>query len=261
MLHVVTIVLDGMPWLPAVYTSIVGLKTDWMWHISHGVALPVNCTSWCKSIQPRLSKDGTTEFLREIKCKCIKLYEKPSWRGKIEMVNAGMDQVRPGDIVMQMDSDEVWQTWQIERVQSLLSTGQYDEAMFMCRYFITPNRVLTTPNTFGNWLSYEWKRAWYAWRGFKFKTHEPPSFNRRLNTLSAWETARQGLIFDHFAYATRKTVEFKEKYYGYAGAVAAWDKLCNDTRPIVDVSQYLSWVKPPAIGTRIDNMLPANKAG
>ena len=93
-LHVLTIVLDGMPTLPAIFFNLNALKLDWTWHVVEGAAANTNCTKWCAQQQPRLSLDGTSEFLDMIsRHPRVKLYRKPWWAGgKVEMVNAPLCQ-------------------------------------------------------------------------------------------------------------------------------------------------------------------------
>ncbi len=64
--------------------------------------------------------------------------------------------------------------------------------------------------------------------------------------MSQSATAQLGLVFDHFAYADRSQVEFKERYYGYEGATAAWDQL-QQMRGPVDLCGVLPWVKSSVI--------------
>jgi len=166
------------------------------------------------------------------------------------MVNAGVSNVKDGDIVMEIDSDEVWKPESIERATQLLLDNPYGNrcATFTCRYFITPNRALTDHGTYGNHINYEWRRMWVGHKGFMFTRHEPPQINAPCPMMSWAITVQHGLVFDHYAYATEQQVKFKEKYYGYKHAVPAWRALCECSKPSVDVSKWLPWVKERAIG-------------
>jgi hypothetical protein len=97
-----------------------------------------------------------------------------------------------------------------------------------------------------------------------FTTHEPPMLVERLadgtkrNVASLdifrhAETEAAGLVFDHFAYATREQAQFKESYYGYAGAVAKWEALQRATLP-VRLRDYFDWVHDDAM---VDYATPA----
>lgn len=243
-LHVITLVLNGMPWLPAIFTALQGVKRiEWVWHVSHGTAFPAGCTSWCKRQPPRLSRDGTTEFLESIQPHPnVRVYESKEWPGKLAMVNNGMDVVQPGDVVMEMDSDELWTPQQIELVCQLFKADPRFNAMeFLCRYFVGPNLILQG-NGYGNKPG-EWRRAWRAGEGFKFTQHEPPEVNEPRVVMTREATASLGLIFDHYAYATEAQVAWKERYYGYADAVNQWRDLQAASEFPVEASKYLQWIK------------------
>ena len=249
-LHVFTIVLDGMPWLPCVYTTLQKVRFDWVWHVSQGVALPKHCTSWCKKIEPRLGNDGTPEFLELISSdERVVVHSKNEWNGKIEMINADVNSIRDGDIVIQIDSDEIWSPETIENAVYFLSRSEYGGLACPCRYFITPNRVLTTPGTHGNHTEYEWRRMWKGYGGFRFRRHEPPEINRDIKYMPWHICAKLGITFDHYAYVTPAQVMFKEEYYGYKGALKEWQTLCSVKDCNVDVSKYLSWIKEKSVGT------------
>jgi hypothetical protein len=55
-------------------------------------------------------------------------------------------------------------------------------------------------------------------------------------------TSQKGWIFDHYAYALEKQLEFKENYYGYTGAVNNWKRLQNETVFPVNLRNYFPWV-------------------
>jgi hypothetical protein len=47
----------------------------------------------------------------------------------------------------------------------------------------------------------------------------------RLNPITRNETMAKGITFQHFAYSTLPSVEFKEAYYGYKGLTKKWEEL------------------------------------
>jgi hypothetical protein len=56
------------------------------------------------------------------------------------------------------------------------------------------------------------------------------------------ETEAMGAVFQHYAYVTEEQAQFKESYYGYAGAVAAWrDLQCHKGTGFL--GEYLDWVR------------------
>src|SRR6185503_8916213 len=85
-----TIVLDGMPWVTRHWPEFERLDFDWQWHVVEGAAANTACTSWCAPIAPRLSNDGTTQYLDALASydHRVILHRKELWQGKLDMVNA-----------------------------------------------------------------------------------------------------------------------------------------------------------------------------
>lgn len=243
-----TIVLNGQPWIERVARSLLRVPGA-RWTVVHGVANPVADTSWCKPIDAP-EDDGTLKFLRWLRDRrpdLLTLIEQPHWPGKTAMCNAALDAFTEPGLLMQIDADEIWQPEQLRVMPSLFAQHpSADAAMFLCRYWVGPRRYVCTPNAYGNNCGYEWIRAWKFAPGQRFLSHEPPMLDGAHRYVSHSATAHLGLVFDHYAYATRDQVAFKEQYYGYAGAVAAWEKLNAATGP-QDVSAFLPWVKTPVI--------------
>lgn len=252
MIHIITIVLDGMPFIPIHLPELNKLSLDWRWNVIEGTAKPVLDTAWCKPIAPRLSKDGTTEYLLSIASHPrVKLYRNPQWEGKLEMVNAPVADIKEGDTVIQIDSDEFWTARQIEVIHRLLNMGDGRNMMqFYCRYFVGPNLILTGDDCYGNKAG-EWVRAWKAPKKFRFTKHEPPEVNFVTVPIGKKETQSLGLVFDHYAYATEQQVEFKRIYYGYKDAVTQWKALQANTTWPVKLRDYCKWVTDDAMATRL----------
>jgi hypothetical protein len=249
-LHVISICLDAMPWIAYHLPVFNTLDLDWHWHVVEGVGRNILDTSWVKGIPPRLSIDGTTEYLDSIKShKRVTIYRKPQWEGKVAMVNAPLMEIKEPGIVMQVDSDELWSKAQIEQIVYMFNAHpSRDMAQFKCRYYMGPDTVITSENTYGNHLDYEWYRAWRWAPGMLFEKHEPPVMQgTNGNKFSIAETVAEGLVFEHYAYATEEQVAFKERYYGYAGAVEQWNKLqANKVWP-TSLKNFCKWVKDDAI--------------
>jgi cellulose synthase/poly-beta-1,6-N-acetylglucosamine synthase-like glycosyltransferase len=117
-LHIVTIVLDGMPTLPALFFNFNALKVDWHWTIIEGAAANTSCTYWCNKQAPRLSEDGTHEFLQMISSHPrVRIVSTVFWPGgKVQMFNHALDQIKEEGVLLQCDADEVWQAWQLDRL-------------------------------------------------------------------------------------------------------------------------------------------------
>ena len=247
-LEIFTLVLDGMPWIRHHLPVFNRLSCDWRWTICHGVAANVKDTKWIQPQDPRLSNDGTTEYLAEIAKQHprVRVMERPLWNGKTEMCNAAMAGARAPCIVLQVDADELWAADQIESMLSMfVAMRQVDKMQFWCRYFLGPNIIIGPRDgkSYGCRQT-EWLRAWYMSRPDQyFVTHEPPVFSGSPGkTLSRDETLAYGIQFDHFAYATRAQVAYKERVYGYPGAVDGWDALQRNTSWPVKLKNFLPWV-------------------
>lgn len=256
-----SIVLDGMPWVTFHYPEFRKLAFDWEWHVVEGVAASVKDTQWCRSIPPRLSNDGTTQYLDSLEFDSrVRLYRKKSWQGKVEMVNAPLKNVTEPCLLWEIDSDECWTADQLSKMRRMfIREPTRASAQFFCRYFVGPNIVASTPGAYGN-REYDWLRVWRFEPGMRFLTHEPPVLVAADGTtnddyrFTQAETSHAGLVFDHYAYALRKSVEFKQSYYGhgkYANAVKGWERLQRNQTWPARLSRFFSWVDDEALANRI----------
>lgn len=245
MINFFTICLDGMPYITNHLPMMNRLPFDWKWVVIEGVAKPVNDTSWCKEIESRLSKDGTSEYIESIADHPHVYYvRETSWKGKTEMCNRALALMDKPGLLWQIDADELWESWQVLFVKEFFDRNEdYNTAQFYCRYFVGKNIMITSLNNYGN-RETEWKRTWRYEPGMRFKSHEPPKLeNLKEKVIDRKETSRKGLVFDHPAYSTRAQVAFKEEYYGYEGAVAGWDRLQKNKKwPVTELKDFLPWV-------------------
>ncbi len=277
-IHFFTIVLNGMPFIRHHVEVFSRLSVPWTWHIVEGVASLSHDTAWSLENGGRisetlhhngLSNDGTTEYLNELVEKYpgqVKVYRKTGgefWNGKREMVNAPLASINEQALLVQVDSDELWSIEQLERL-SLAFQERPDKtaAYFFCNYFVGPELIISTRNTYGNNSSYEWLRAWRYLPGSRWQAHEPPRLLAPLgdgravdlaqvNPFTHAETESMGLVFQHYAYVTEEQARFKESYYGYADAVARWRRLQTSSHFPVALASYLPWVKDQAQVTTI----------
>ena len=246
-LHIFTIALDAMPFLPTLFATFNRLPqtVDWHWSIAEGAAMNVLDTRWCQPQAPRLSIDGTSQFLAGLwRHPRITVHQRPSWRGKVEMCNACLGDFTEPGILLECDADELWSPVQLERLLVLFA-GIPDArcARFFCRYFVGANIVITSEHSYGNRPS-EWLRAWRFEPSQRFSTHEPPCLcGSETPCVDRVDTRAFGLVFDHYAYAFEQTLAFKEKFYGYRDAVRHWRRLQNNDRwPVADLNEFLPWV-------------------
>lgn len=227
------------------------LNADWTWHVAEGAAANVADTAWCKPQAPRLSRDGTTEYLNSLSGHPrVRLYRKQLWNGKTEMFNTMLKNINEPCLLLQMDSDEVWNVEQLARLIVLFSKPDFQHktcAYFFCRYFVGLNIVITSINTYGNKAG-EWARAWRFTPDMKFKSHEPPILEG-LNQVPFHRefTAECGLVFQHYAYAFPEQVAFKERFYNYKDASLHWQKLQQNKVWPTKLKNWLPWIKDEAV--------------
>jgi len=251
-LHIFTLALDAIDFLPWQLETFEALERPWTWHIVTGVADNVADTKWCAKIAPRLSRDGTEEWLaKHAKHPNIRISRRQLWPGKTAMCNAATSKINEDCVLMQIDADEIWTAGQIEKICKLYESGSYDRIRFLCRYFVGENLFVSSNCGWGNKPG-EWSRSWLFRPGMFFTCHEPPVLEgcgRR--EMSREESSRHGLVFDHLAYVMEHQVAFKEKYYKYAGAVDGWRRLQAQTKFPCSLKQFLPWVDD---GTMVDKI-------
>lgn len=270
--HFFTLVLNGMPLIKGHIDEMLKLPFEWHWHIVEGIAALNHDTAWSRAFGGRadetlhrngLSNDGTSEYLDHLVESYpdrISLYRAPrgrAWDGKVEMVRAPLANINEECLLWQIDVDESWTADQIARMrQKFIEDPDRTAAFFLCHYFVK-NLVITTANTYGNHLDYEWLRVWRFRPGDHWLSHEPPRLCRRLDDSGIWtdlasinpfahgETLRDNLVFRHLAYVLPQQLRFKEIYYGYKSAFQQWQDL-----PVagpVHLRDHLPWITDGAI--------------
>lgn len=271
-IHFFTIVINGKPFLEHHIHVFKQLACQWHWHVIEGVAEYNYDTHWNKFggkitrnlHRNGLSTDGTTEYLDDLSRQLpdrITIYRKQSgafWDGKLEMANAPLSQISQECLLWQVDADELWTAAQIHGARKLfLSSPEKTAAWYLCHFFVGRNLVITTRNTYGNHLDYEWIRTWRFRPGDRWTSHAPPRLCRpsgqgqwqdvaALNPLRQAETEAAGLVFQHFAYATAAQLAFKETYYGYLWALSQWRRLQARNHFPARLADYFGWVEDEA---------------
>lgn len=268
-IHFFTIVLNGSPFIEQHIEQFRRIDGPWHWHVVEGVSELAHDTAWSLKRGGRIphdlhragrSTDGTSEYLDRLAAEFpdnVTVYRKPPgrfWDGKIEMVNAPLANIHEPCLLWQVDADELWTAEQAEDVRRMFAERpEATAAFYLCHYFVGPDRVITSTNTYGNHTDYEWIRTWRFTPGCRWQAHEPPRLMRP--TENGWrdlaairpirhdETVSRGLVFQHFAYATEAQLRFKESYYGYAEAVTQWRRLqAAENFPLM-LRDYFDWVK------------------
>jgi hypothetical protein len=108
--------------------------------------------------------------------------------------------------------------------------------------------------------------VWKIEPGTRFVSHEPPKLE---GAGSKWnpipftheETEKEGLVFDHWAWATPAQVTMKMDYYGspnnekgalYAGLREKWRALQrNEKWPVAQLSEFMPFVGENVTANRI----------
>ncbi|TGU74973.1 glycosyltransferase [Geomonas terrae] len=275
-----TIVLNGEPFIRWHIEQFKKLTFPWHWHVVEGVADLKHDTAWSLENGGRvseelhrngLSNDGTTAYLDELARLFpdrVTLYRKPAgvfWDGKLEMVAAPLGNIRRECLLWQIDADEFWTAPQIETARAMFQDDpSKTSAFYYCNFYVGPELVISTRDTYGNHSHYEWLRTWHYLPGDQWVSHEPPRLCRpkagggfgdlgRINPFRHAETERQGLTFEHLAYVTEPQLRFKEIYYGYADAVAGWRRLQQAPGFPVRLADYFPWVHDGALVRRKDD--------
>lgn len=273
-IHFFTIVLDGEPYIRYHINTLKKLTIPWHWHIVEGLAELAYDTAWSTHTGGRApheiypdgrSKDGTSEYIDLISRanpKNISVYRKPVgrfWDGKIEMVRAPLVNILESCLMWQIDSDELWTAEQISTMhRAFQNQPNRSAAFFWCHYFVGPDKVITTRDCYGNNSAYEWLRVWRFSPGMQWIAHEPPTLATRSSDGNYYnvasrtpfnhaETEELGLVFQHMSYTTESQLQFKEKYYGYHGATAAWKALQQNHQNRILLRKYFNWVKDCSI--------------
>jgi ADP-heptose:LPS heptosyltransferase len=269
-IHFFTIVLNGMPFIQAHIDTMLKLPFDWHWHIVEGVASLSHDTAWSAARGGRidgslhrngLSNDGTSEYLDELARTHpdhVTVYRRPDgklWDGKIDMVRAPLARLSEECLLWEIDVDEIWTAAMFTRMRDkFIDDSDRSAAYFLCHFFFK-NLVVTSANTYGNHLTYEWLRVWRFRPGDRWLTHEPPRLCRQngtswvdiatLNPFTHGENLRDGLVFRHYAYVLPAQLRFKEIYYGYQNALAQWE--CLPTDGPIRLRNHLSWIEDGAV--------------
>jgi glycosyltransferase involved in cell wall biosynthesis/Flp pilus assembly protein TadD len=278
-IHFFSIVLNGEPFIRHHLERFKQLNIPWHWHIIEGVADLKHDTAWSLSHGGRilgkyhhkgLSVDGTTAYLDRIAQENpdrVTLYRKNDgnfWEGKLEMVNAPLANLPCQCLLWQIDADELWEPEQINTAHQMFEAApERTAAFFHCHFFVGPDLVTTTTDTYSHNTEYEWIRLWRYKKGMQWKSHEPPRLMQqrdtewvdlsRVSPFTHRETESSGLVFSHYAYALASQVRFKEDYYGYKGALRQWQMLQEVKTFPVRLSSYFEWVRDDTMVDRIEN--------
>lgn len=283
----VTLVLNGMPFLRHHLSMMLALpgNVDWLWVVVEGVAQRRAHAHRPYAVGPLsafhrngLSTDGTTQYLDQVAASLpanvlVVRHPVPGglWRDKLTMMNAATRAVQAPCVLVQLDADEVWTAGQVVDALALFTAHpERPCAMFDCHFVVGDwergaVHVTDTRGSYSHADSHEWMRMWRFQPGWLWADHAPPTLLHRVpdggwaavqpsQCFSHATTAAHGLVFTHFAYATRPQVEQKQAFYGYSGAVEGWGRLVAAAgTPNIRLHQFFPWADaatvlvPPAL--------------
>jgi hypothetical protein len=138
---------------------------------------------------------------------------------KDEEVNAIADRIK-SDFIFAVDADEVWSKNALDKIVSLLETGNVDSLAFKpYSFFGGFDRYMT-----GFEQNFPWQRV-TRWNG-RWATHRPPTVlapdgrpwqeHRHLNQF---QTDEMGIRFHHYSYCMPRQTYEKSLYYEREGGV------------------------------------------
>ncbi|KAH8096141.1 glycosyl transferase [Aureococcus anophagefferens] len=257
-------------------------RRRWEWHVVEGVAAGRADAARPYAEDPipasfhrgGLSVDGSSEYVDGLAASDARVVvHRPRkggfWRDKGEMAAAALNAASPGPgaLLLQLDVDELWTADALGAALRLLGDSDLTCAYFHCHFLVGPKLATATPRGYGHSDAYEWLRLWRADPDDVFwASHAPPRL--ALRTGAGWEplagarclghnaTAAAGAVFTHHAYVAERQVAFKERFYGYAGAVDGWRRL-QAAEPPVPLADYLPWVRDePRFRATVADALP-----
>lgn len=254
-LNIITIVLDGEPFIERHLPVFQSLTIPWCWNIREGAAANTKCTKWCRRQRPRLSEDGTHEYIQKIALYGnVEYYGQSWWDGKVEMFNDVVKHIDEPCVLMEIDADEIWTKEQLEKIVRLfVDNPQCSWMKFYCRYFVGPGIITVGDMCYGNNGGYEWIRAWRFKPGMTFLSHEPPNLaGNQGNCFDREFTKYHGLVFDHFSWCDEKTVAYKLDFYNYGKQhLESWKRLQENKKWPTKLKPYMPWVDDRVMATRI----------
>lgn len=242
-----TLVLDGEPFIERHLPILQQTNLDWRWIVVEGAAQNTGSTSWCKAQPPRLSNDGTTDFLKSITDVRVTCIHSPDWKSKDDQCNAALELITEPCVLLQCDADEIWRPSQLEQIVQLFANRpNLSSIMFACRYWLGERLMVQGNNCFGD-FDYEWLRAFRFAPGSKMIRHEPPVLegDDPARRMGKDESRKLGLVFDHYSYALESQVEYKSRFYGYgSGLTEAWRKLQEHDQFPCQLNRFFAFLAP-----------------
>lgn len=243
MIHFLTCVCNGMPFIRHHLKVFESLSVPWHWHICEGASYTHDGAPAPRTACHGLSDDGTHEYLVDLaKHPQVTITQDTrhylTWR-----FNEMLKTITGECLLWQVDVDEYWTAKQIETMHDLFANDHsVNSAMCWCNYFVGPRLVLERKRGAGNFTNQEWRRVWRFKEGCAYVQHDPPIITPANSpAFTHAQTEAAGLIFNHYAFVTEKQVEFKTRRYGWTVALDRWRALQGAVVP-TPVEKFLPWL-------------------
>ena len=222
-----TIIYDGLLHLKHNDFALFMAENFDHWIVIEGHAHNGGSTSWCKKLGlPQRSTDGTHEFMVDLCSKYSNVhYYSPGiyWKSKDAQVNEAImtaKLITNECFLWQVDCDEQWSKEDLTTAESELKESGSNVGAFQFNHYLCKDGHGRQLVGKGGWGDNYHTRLW-DWKGEKFITHEPPVIENQK------QVAHLTPKYQHYSYYFKKSVAFKEMYYGYRGLVNNWERLSS----------------------------------
>jgi MoaA/NifB/PqqE/SkfB family radical SAM enzyme/predicted O-methyltransferase YrrM/tetratricopeptide (TPR) repeat protein len=220
----VMIVLNGMPFIEYSLKSI--------YDFAHEIVIVEGAVEKCMfAANPDgSSTDGTIEFIRAFPDPRKKIrFIQGRWPEKCEMQNEALRYVT-GDYVWLIDSDEVYKTEDLEKVETLVKNDPSITQLNFNgdNFWKGLDYLFVSPKFFETGA--HWRRVFKFVKGASFTTHRPPTMvwpgskltTEQIHLVDGHQTRKMGIIPCHYSYVLDKQVWQKIDLYNRYGWGENW---------------------------------------
>ena len=246
--HFFTLVWNGMPFIKYHLDVLEKLSFDWHWHIiegpaQHGQDQGSRGHAARGGFVPEVSDDGTIAYLKTLaQHPKVMVYLRQDWKGKVDMANAPLKNIKESCVLWQLDSDELYDRELFEKAYRIFMLHpEKNIGVVGMHQFVGPHKYVPLPQkkekSIDTWGTHKYPRLFRYVSGLKWTSHAPP-------TLSFEKERRfdMDILFHHYSYTLKKQVDFKGSYYGYKDFFDSWKSL-QRTQGLVMLGDYFPWLK------------------
>lgn len=200
MIHIITIVFEGVEFLVAQLAAYNQLTIPWHWHIvpgCNGRHLPI----------PARSQDGTDSLVFDLGRHCnVTAWPPGTYSRKCEQDAKALADVPDNAILLYADADELWTPQALMRCVDAFASCDADIGVVGFRHFVRPDIYLT-----GDFMQ---QHRFFRRRNAELfkptETDDPPSFFTNYgegSTVRLFDTPQ----YDHYGFMRPAQVYFKER--------------------------------------------------